>query len=174
MKKKSCFELGKIVKPQGLKGEVYATIDSDDPENWLNLDFIFIELRGGLAPFKVETIFLNKEGAIIKFEEIENLDQASELKGKKLFLPLELLPEVKEGQFYYHDIIGYEIKNEKGESFGKVDNIITDIPQPVLIFFIDGKEILAPFIDETIKAINHERKSVIVSFPDGLIEAYLE
>ena len=51
MKKDDAYYLGKIVKKYGLKGELLAKIDTDEPENYENMESVFLEIRGKLIPF---------------------------------------------------------------------------------------------------------------------------
>jgi 16S rRNA processing protein RimM len=51
MKKAECFYVGTVVKKYSFKGELLVKIESDDPEIYLNLESIFVELPSGLVPF---------------------------------------------------------------------------------------------------------------------------
>lgn len=50
------------------------------------------------------------------------------------------------------------------------------IEQPLQILCrleIEGKEVLIPLHEETIRSVNHKKKQVVVELPDGLLEVYL-
>ena len=51
-----CYQLGYIVKPHGLKGEVQIFIDSDDPQAYQNLELVFVQQGQQLVPFFIESI----------------------------------------------------------------------------------------------------------------------
>jgi 16S rRNA processing protein RimM len=50
MTKEDCFELGKITKTHGVKGEVILWLDVDFPEDYEEMDSVFLEVRGELVP----------------------------------------------------------------------------------------------------------------------------
>ena len=73
MKKEDCFYLGKIVKKYSFKGELLAKLDTDEPELYENLDAIFIDLRGNLVPFFVESSQLHKSDLLrLNFEDVDS------------------------------------------------------------------------------------------------------
>ncbi|GAB3828343.1 hypothetical protein GCM10028895_41720 [Pontibacter rugosus] len=46
-----CFLLGYIVKTHGTKGQVVAFFDVDFPEDYEDLESVFLEQKGRLIPF---------------------------------------------------------------------------------------------------------------------------
>src|SRR6187200_2347240 len=107
MNVENCFVLGYITKPHGISGEVQAHFEAESPKEYSELESVFVEINKKLIPFFIDSISINKSKAIIKFEDVDSVEEASEFAGKKLFLPVEALPELEEDQFYYHDIIGF-------------------------------------------------------------------
>jgi len=87
-----CYQLGYVIKPRGLKGELDVFIDSDSPENYKTLESVFVEIEQKLIPFFIEYIQIRDNRAILKFEDVDDVDKASDLKSCPLHLPLELLP----------------------------------------------------------------------------------
>ena len=51
---------------------------------------------------------------------------------KKIFLPKKLLPKLSENEFYYHEIIGFVIKNNENEIMGKIISIDDSLKQPIV------------------------------------------
>ena len=175
MKKEDCFYLGKIVKKYSFKGELLAKLDTDEPELYENLDAIFIDLRGNLVPFFVESQQLHKSDLLrLNFEDVDSEADADALLKCDLYLPLDLLPKLEGNKFYFHEVIGFKITDE---NFGEVGIIksVNDITAQAL-FEIDRNniEILIPMNDEFIVNVDRENKTVYVNTPEGLIDLYLE
>lgn len=172
----SCYLLGFVIKPHGLKGEIIVQLDVDDPQDYKKLESVFISQNQGkiLIPFFVEKMSIHQQKAQIKFEDIDNLEQAESLVGNEVYLPLSFLPPLSENQFYFHEIINFQIIDEEKGALGYVKDVFELPNQDVIGMIYQEKEVLIPINDEIIKRVDRENKLLHVSLPDGLLEVYLE
>lgn len=174
MKKEDCFYLGKIVKKYSFKGEVLAKLDTDEPDLYENLDAIFVDLRGNLVPFFIESSQLHKSDLLrLKFEDIDTEADADTLIKTELYLPLELLPKLEGNKFYYHEVIGFTIIDINFGEVGIINAINDSTAQALFEVDRNGIEILIPMNDEFIVKINRNNKTIEVNSPEGLIELYI-
>ena len=174
MQKEDCFYLGKIVKKYSYKGEVLAKLDTDQPELYEHLDAIFVQVRRSLIPFFVERSQLHKSDLLrIKFEDVDTEEAADQLIKSELYLPLELLPELEDDKFYFHEVIGFTITDKNFGDIGTIASINDQTAQALFVIDRDGIEILIPMNDEFIKEVNKKEKRITVDVPDGLIDLYL-
>ena len=174
MKKEDCFYLGKIVKKYSFKGEVLAKLDTDEPELYGELDAVFLELRGNLVPFFVETSQLHKSDLLrLKFEDVESEADADALIKCELYLPLEFLPKLEGDKFYFHEVIGFTVIDKKHGIVGIIKSINDTTAQPLFIIDRDGTEILIPLNDRFISKVDRKAKTIFVEAPEGLIDLYL-
>ena len=174
MTKDNCFELGKITKTHGLKGEVVLWLDVDFPEDYEDLDSILLEERGELVPYFMESYRLSGNRAIVKFEDIDTFEKAELMINLQAFLPLEDLPELDKNQFYYHEIIDYKVIDKNLGELGTVQTVHSMQAQDLLVMDYKGKEVLIPVISEIVLNADKEAKVLNVNLPDGLLEVYLE
>ena len=73
MNKESCFYIGFISKKIGFKGELSIKINIGNPKNYLNIDFIYVDIDNQLVPYKVNSSFSKKNTFLqIKLEEVNN------------------------------------------------------------------------------------------------------
>ena len=174
MQKKDCFYLGTIVKKFSFKGELLAKLDTDEPELYEDLDAVFVDLRGTLVPFFIESSQLHKSDLLrIKFEDINTEADADTLIKTELYLPLAALPKLSGNKFYFHEIIGFQIVDENFGPVGTIASINDTTAQALFEIEHNGKEILIPINDEIITKVDREQKTITVKAPDGLIELYL-
>ena len=168
-----CYQLGYIIKPHGLKGELQVLLDVDSPEAYQNLESVFVRQGQQLVPFFVEYINVKSGKAILAFDEVQEFDQAKALKGSELYLPLASLPEPEEGEFYLHEIEGFQLVDQNGVAIGQIKNAIESGPQLVLIVENkDGVEILLPYTEALLIKLDREAKQLHLQVAEGLIDVY--
>jgi len=174
MNKDLCYQLGRIVKTHGLKGEVGVLLDVDDPIEYSKMESVFVSQEQGLVPFFIERISIRGDRATVKFETVDSIEAANILKGSGLYLPLEHLPAKGPDSFYYHDVVGFTAIDERSGEIGKIADYYTNGPQDILAIEKDGREILVPLVDDFFVKTDHEQKQIVFRLPDGLIELYTD
>ncbi|MBT8273210.1 MAG: ribosome maturation factor RimM [Bacteroidia bacterium] len=175
MRKEDCFYLGKIVKKYSFKGEVLAKLDTDQPELYAHLDAIFLLVRNNLIPFFIERSQLHKSDLLrLKFEDVDSEESANALIKSELYLPLELLPKLEGNKFYFHEVIGYTIKDTKFGDVGIIKSINDSTAQALFVVDRSGIEILIPMNDEFILKVDRTHKTIEVKTPEGLIDLYID
>ncbi len=175
MNKDQCFQFGYISKVHGLHGEVTVVLDVDYPEEYENIEHLFIEEKSRLSPYFLEH-FVPQTGnkVLAKFEELETIEQVKQLVGSKLFLPLTSLPKLKDDQYYFHELIGFEVFDETEGLIGKVEQIYDLQTQDLLGVTYKEKEVLIPIQDGIIQKVEKADKKVYCKLPEGLLDIYLE
>jgi len=172
MTKEECYQLGKITKPFGYKGQVVFFLDVDVPEEYAELDAVFVEQKHGLVPFFIKEMSINGNKAIVTFEDLKP-DEAQMLVGSDLYLPLEMLPKLTGNRFYFHEVIGWTvIDSEKGD-IGTIASVIDYPAQALFQIMKNDKEILIPVIDQVINKVDRDKKIIHITAPTGLIDLYL-
>ena len=174
MRKEECFYLGKIVKKFSFKGEVLAYLDTDEPELYENMESVFVEFNNNMVPFFIENSSLHKNDFLrIRFEDINNEEEADRLLGCAIYLPLKLLPKLSGNKFYFHEVIGFEIEDKRLGVFGIIQSV-NDSSAQALFEVLNGEvELLIPMIDTFLVKIDRLNKKVIMDLPEGLVEMYL-
>ena len=173
MRQNDCYQLGEVIKTHGLNGEVSILLDVDFPDEYQNLESVFLEQQGKLIPFFIESIQINQGKALVHFEDINSIEEAKPLIKSKLFLPLSSLPELEEGQYYFHDLVGCEV-NEKNRILGVIKEVVDLSGNQLLVLDMDDKEIFIPLKDEILDVVDIPNKKVSVTLPDGLLDIYNE
>ena len=173
MEIKDCFQLGKITKPFGYKGEVVFFLDVDEPMDYTEMDSVFIEIGGKLLPYFIESINIKGNKAVVRFEDL-SAEESTKLIGKNLFLPLSILPKLTGKKFYFHEIINFAVVDAKKGNIGNIASVI-DYPAQPLFQIMNGKtEILIPILDQIIDKVDRENKTIYIVAPEGLIDIYLQ
>lgn len=174
MRKEECFYLGKIAKKFSFKGEVLIYLDTDEPGLYENMESVFVELHNHLVPFFIEKSSLHKNDFLrVKFEDVDSEDAADEIMGCELYLPLSFLPKLEGNKFYFHEVIGFQIEDQRLGIVGTIVSINDSTAQPLFEVLHDEKEIFIPMIDQFLVKIDRENKKVFMDLPEGLVDIYL-
>ncbi len=174
MRKEDCFYLGKIVRKHSFKGEVVAKLDTDEPELYTNLESVFVAFGSQLVPFFIEKSLLQKGNQLrLKLEDVNNEEEADAILGGEIYLPLELLPKLTGNKFYYHEIIGFKMMDEKHGFIGVIEAINDRTAQPLFEINANGTDVFIPMIDDFILKVDRKQKTILVKTPEGLIDLYL-
>lgn len=174
MRKEECFYLGKIAKKFSFKGEVLIYLDTDEPEQYEELESVFVEFNKNLVPFFIENSSIHKGDFLrVKFEDIDSEQEADELIGSHIYLPLSMLPKLEGNKFYFHEVIGFDVVDKRLGNIGKIVSINDSTSQPLFEILFNEKEILIPMIDHFIVEVNRKDKKIILNTPEGLVDLYL-
>ena len=150
--------IGKIVKTQGLKGEVkiYPYAEMSFIQNAKHF-----YLNNG-EELKIESLRQNKNMLYAKFSSINNIDEAQKFVNLELFLDKEEF-DVKEDEFIVGDLLNAKVLLDSGEDYGEIIEVnnygATDI------FVIYGKygKWQVPFIKDLVSSIDKVNKVIILN-----------
>jgi 16S rRNA processing protein RimM len=110
--------LGRVAGAFGVRGEVRITAYGDDPLALLSYKTLVRE--DGSPGLTLTSGRAAKGGLIVRAREVETREQAEALRGMRLFVPREALPEPEEDEFYYTDLLGLAVETPEGVALGKV------------------------------------------------------
>lgn len=173
MKKKACFYLGTIIGKYSFKGELLVKTDTDNINSYNSLTSVFIDIENRLIPYFVKHCLVHKSSLLrFKLEDVSGEEAANVLLRKKIYLPLELLPKLTGNKFYYHEVIGFKIIDQKKGEIGTILKINDQTAQPLFEVNDGNKKILIPLHDDLLINLNRKDKSILVNLPDGLIDLF--
>lgn len=173
MKVEDCYQLGYVVKTHGLKGEIQILLDVDDPSQYTEMESMFVYQNNSLVPFFIEYLQVSGKKAIVKIEDIDAIDAAKPFVANPLYLPLEALPKLADGEYYLHQLVGMKLL-DKGQLIGDVAEIFEMGPQNMISVIHQGEEVLIPLIDEIIEKVDLQSNTITANLPEGLIDVFME
>lgn len=171
------FQIGRIQRPHGLKGELAFSFSSDIFDDALeNMDdpHLICEMDGILVPFFVEDYrFKNDDTCLVKFEGVDDDDKAKNFTKVALFIEKKYLHEdvsgadVEGGDYY----IGFQIFDENGNEIGEITDI--DDSTENILFIVStpqDDELFIPAVDDYIVGIDDDKKIIQMNIPEGLLD----
>jgi 16S rRNA processing protein RimM len=165
---KDLLEIGKIVRIHGLKGAVKVTSYLESNDIVKKLEEIRIDLDTGPQPLKIKKIRLDKKGFLLELDGVESAEAAEKLIGREILIPSDQLDALPEGEYYWEDLIGLEVRTEEGEFLGQIETIFPTGSNDVYVCLGKEREILLPAIPEVVRKIDLEKSEMIVTLLEGL------
>lgn len=163
------LEVGKIVNTHGLRGEVKVVPWTDYPEVFEDIEYVYIKRKDDYERLDVKGIKYQKGNIIIRFPQIQDINEAEKYKNQVLYAEREALGELPDGVYYIADLIGLEVVKEDGEKIGKIADVINTGSNDIYDVKREGqKNLLLPVIDEVVLNIDLENKQVTVHLMEGL------
>jgi 16S rRNA processing protein RimM len=166
----TCYKIGFIMKPHGLKGQVTITLDPEAPEDFSGVKTVFVEIRERLLPFFIEAISLKGKKAFLKLEEVNTPEEAHHISKSAIYLPKSSRPKSGRGEFYDDEVIGFEVLDTGVGSLGIITEIVQAGPNKLLSVDHHGKEVLVPLNSPFIDSVNKTLKKITVTLPEGFLE----
>lgn len=160
------IQVAKIINTHGLKGECKLYLFTDDPEHRFEKGRILY--LNEKDPIKVMRFRMQKGLGYAFFEGIDSIEAAEKLKGDSLYIPIEDLPQTGENEYYYHELAGCKVFNEKKEALGIVSDLLETGANLVLRVKTNDGSFLVPFVDAFVEDVNVEEKTICIKEMEGL------
>lgn len=173
MNREDCYLLGRITGTHGVQGAIICHLDVDDTGKYKKMESLFIEINKQLVPFFVSKTTLRSSEAIINLEDVKSIEDARELVGKSVFLPLTFLPPLKGDKFYYHELRGFLVVDNTLGELGLINEVLEFPHQVIAGMIYKEKEVLFPVNDRFFVKIDHDAKRFYVDLPEGLVDIYM-
>lgn len=160
------IKVAQIINTHGLKGECKLYLVTDDPQHRFEKGRV-LHLEDGRT-LTVVRYREQKDFGYCYFEGIDSIEKAEQLKTKNLFIAQDDLPELEEGQYYYHELMNCTVYNEEKENLGEVVDILEAGANLVLRVKSKNTSFLLPFVPAFIVDVNKDTHEIIIREMDGL------
>lgn len=165
------LRIGVISTPHGVRGEVKVFPTTDDVKRFKKCKDIILQTKRENIPVTVESCKFFKNLVILKFKEFNNRNDVEKFRQCDLLVTRENAVPLKDGEYFICDIIGAVVKDEEEQEIGELTEVLqTGANDVYVVKCPDGKEVLFPVIPQCVKKIDVEKKEVIVTVMDGLME----
>ena len=190
-------EVGRVVDAWGVKGGIKVLPFSSDPQALFCTKRWFLRpaeasagavsrpgaaVKGAVAattagvPKLSRPRFLQVKSAreqgdvvVVTADDLADRNAAEALKGARVFVSRSAFPTPDDGEFYWVDLIGLDVRNPQGEALGRVVDLLDTGPQSVLRCEhegADGKpaERLIPFVSAYILSVSLADKLIVADW----------
>lgn len=164
------LRVGVISSTHGIRGEVKVYPTTDDVNRFNDLKKVFIDTGKELIPLEVSNVKFFKQMVILKFKEVNDINDIEKYRGKDLLIDRADAVKLEENEYFIYDLIESEVITEDGKQLGILAEIMTTGANDVYVVKTpEGKEILLPSIKECILDVDLDNKKITVHLMDGLV-----
>ena len=111
-----------------------------------------------------------KGAAIIGFDGVSSRDEAEQLRGSFLEVPLERVPPAPEGSYYFFQLVGCRCLDGQGELLGTIVELVDDGGGLLLEIESEHGTLLVPFVSTYLRRVDVEGGEIELDLPEGLVE----
>ncbi len=162
------FVIGKIVNTQGIKGEVRVMPSTDDINRFKKLKEVLVCQKGKNETYKIESVRFHKQFVLIKFENVNTMNDAELLKNSEIKIHKDLAIPCGKDEYYISDLYGMKVISDEGEELGILQDIIVTGANDVYVVKNEESEILIPAIKQCILKVDVANKIMEVHLLEGL------
>jgi 16S rRNA processing protein RimM len=119
----------------------------------------------------VERVRFHQRLVILKLAGCDSRDQAENLRGQWLQVPIEEAIPLAEGEYFYYQLIGLQVETAGGELLGKLAEILETGANNVFIIRNSRHrtgDLLLPDIPGVVLDIDLKAGRMVVKLPPGL------
>ncbi len=152
------IEIGLIVKPQGIKGQLKVKTLTDDVSRFSKLKNVFID---GVSYRVVESKAFG-ETAFITLFGVSDRNTAETFRGKYICVDRKdaVIPE--EGRYFIVDILGCTVFSDSGEKIGKITDITSGRTDIITVDCGERGFMRFPFLKDLNAVVDIENKTFTV------------
>ena len=152
------LKVGVITTTHGVRGEVKVYPTTDEPERFLELDYVLLDTGRELRKLEIKNVKFFKNLVILKFKGVDNINDIEKYKGRDLWIPREEGQELEEDEYYIADLLGMSVVLEDGQEFGTLKDVMeTGANDVYIIDSAEHGEVLLPAIKECILDVDLRR-----------------
>lgn len=148
----------------GVKGWLKIAANTEYADSLLDYPEWQLTKDGQILTAVLESGKLANGELQVKFEGIDDRDQAFALRGYTIEIPRETFPPTEEGEYYWADLIGMTVINFEGIELGKVIKLMETGAHDVLVINGEYGQKLIPFVSHYIGQVDSKQKTIMVDW----------
>lgn len=164
--------MGRVTRAHGVTGELEVRPDWEHSRGLVGVSEVVLEAESGaLERRRVLASRQTPKGLLLRLEGIGDRDAAEARTGNVVRVAREVLPKLKDGEYYLCDLVGAQVASGDGpvgevveiQMYPSVDAVVIEAP--------DGARFEQPLLDEWIARVDVPAGQILLTSLDGLIEA---
>lgn len=163
------ISIARIIKPKGLRGEVFADLLTDFPERFGNLKSVLV-VGPTTRELGLEGFYFHKQRIVVKLETVDSIEAAELLRGFDLCIHESEAVDLEEDEFFDWQLEGCAVATSDGEAIGIVKELFRAGENVNLVVADGEREHMIPFVEAICTEVDIEARKIVVDLPEGLLE----
>jgi 16S rRNA processing protein RimM len=157
--------VGAIAGAHGVRGQVRVKSFTADPADVAA--YGPVESEDGARRFRLTVVGEAKGLVIARLDGVTDRNQAEALRGTKLYVPRDRLPETDEDEFLYSDLVGLKAEGLDGSVIGTVRGVADFGAGELLdIGLASGGSVMVPFTKAAVPVVDIAGRRLVVDPPE--------
>lgn len=166
--------VGKLGSTYGIRGWLRIYSSTEYAESIFDYQPWFLKIKGQWQPTELESWKHHNHELIAKLKNVNDRETAQSLANVEIGVDLSVFPQLEEGDYYWHDLIGCDVVNLEGYAMGTVTEMMETGSNDVLVVRANSKdafgkqERLIPFLyEQVVKRVDLTTKVIEVDWDAG-------
>ncbi len=166
------LQVGKVLKAQGIKGELKVSSFSRHPDNFKSYRRVMLRhpRTGEYREFTLLGSRSRKRDAILSLAGVTSRNESEALAGLEVWVSRDELPPLEAGEFYWHQLQGALAITEDGRELGTVRGLINTRAHDILVIRGQGREYLVPLRQEIVRFSRDRQQTLVITPLPGLLD----
>ena len=113
---------------------------------------------------------MSPKGALVVFGGVTDRTQAEQLQGRYLFLPIDELEPLADGEVFYHQLLDMTVETVDGDAVGMVSEVYEMGPADLLEVRGERGVLMIPYRPEIVVEVDVEARRLVIDPPSGLLD----
>lgn len=151
--------IGKIVSVHGIRGEVKVFSFTDPIANLLEYRTWTLRREGEERQVELVKGRAQNKFLVAKLKGLDDREEARTFIGFEICVPLDSLPDLTDGEYYWYQLVGLKVIDQDGQLFGRIDHLLETGANDVMVIkpctgSLDDRERLLPYTDQCVLAVD--------------------
>lgn len=164
------ISVGKILNFHGIKGEVKMGFTAGKEDLIKSLRAVYIYINDNKVEYNVQSVRFHKNFAIIKFKEVNSVNEVMDIKGLLVHIKEDVLKNcLKNDEYLISDLVGMTVYDTLGNRLGLVSDMGQNRASDLIEIKKDnGLSFIVPFVKELVPNVDLQNKCVVINAIEGL------
>jgi len=151
--------LGKITSVHGVRGEVKIYSFTDPIDNLLDYTAWTLKRDGEVKQVELVSGRLQGKVLVAKLKGLDDREVARTFAGFDICVPRALLPDLDDGEYYWHQLEGLKVIDLQGQLLGRIDHLLETGSNDVMVVkpcpgSLDDRERLLPYTEQCVQQVD--------------------